>query len=165
MKKLAFAAITLIYCLLITSNVHSQQSLTVPEPVKESFAKNLKDATSPNWKRVLDAYVVTYYNGSRWHDAYFTEEGEFKGIGNFLTFEFLPFMVQQTVKSHLNKYEITELYQFDCTTSDPCYYAVLKNGKEEKIIKMTPGGDISFIKKNKIKNQSGNSSRDIAKTN
>jgi hypothetical protein len=166
MKKIIFAVTVLAYCLLIAITGHAQHGIEVPQPVKESFRNNFKNSEFERWVKVKNAYVATFEVGDKWRDAYFTEDGEYKGIGKYITSDLLPIFVQQTISTNYPKYEVSELYQYECMENGLSFYAVLKNDTHQVIVQLTPYGDVAFTQKTRIK-QNKPSATDIAvsKTN
>jgi hypothetical protein len=152
MKKILFSSAVFIYCLLIaiTSNA---QTTDVPTDVQKAFDEHFKNATIVRWVPIQDSYVASFTQGQGFRDAYFTNEGEFKGVGRYISVDLLPVSAQEKINTYPN-YELTQLYQFDCTESGICFFAVLKNAKSELTLKLDAVGDISYSKKNKIRDGS-----------
>jgi hypothetical protein len=150
MKKIVFAATVLVYCLLIAITTKAQ-GIEVPQAVKESFSGNFKNSEYERWVKVKDAYVATFKENNMWRDAYFTEDGEYKGIGKFITTNLLPVFVQRTLNENYAGYDVFELYQYECMENGLCFYAVLKNDKHQLIVQLSPYGDVSMTRKSKIK--------------
>jgi hypothetical protein len=150
MKKILFAFTVLVYTLLIATSGKAQDKF-VPPAVTKSFNEHFKNAQLARWTPIHNSYVACYSEGQGYKDAFFTEEGEFKGIGRFITVDLSPMNVQSTLNNSYRGYEIIELYQFDCVEDGLCYFAVLKNQKHEVILKLDGYGDVSYTKKNKIK--------------
>ena len=90
-------------------------------------------------------------DGQNWRDAYFTDEGDFKGVGRYITFDALPISVQEKLSNDYNNYGIIELYQFDCTESGTCYFATMRNQKNTLTLKLDDLGYVAYSKKDKIK--------------
>ncbi|MFI5188575.1 MAG: hypothetical protein ACHQF0_17715, partial [Chitinophagales bacterium] len=95
MKKIVFAVTVLMYCLMVAITSNAQQGIDVPQAVKQSFMNNFKNSEFERWVQVKDAYVATFKENDNWRDAYFTEDGEYKGLGKFITVNFLPMFVQK----------------------------------------------------------------------
>jgi hypothetical protein len=150
MKKILFSSAVLLYCLLIAISGKSQ-AIEVPFDVQKAFNEHFKNADVARWVPIQDSYVATFTQGRGYRDAYFTNEGEFKGVGRYITVDLLPITAQEKLNSHYSNYEITELYQFDCVESGICFFAVLKNDKNELTLKMDGTGDVSYSKRNKIR--------------
>ena len=162
MKKMIFATALSAHCLLITIASSSQQKIEPPTAVKYSFTRNFKDVQSSRWIKLLNNYVCTFSEGLGFRDAYFTNNGEFKGVGQFVTFDMLPSIVQNTINTNYRNLEILELYQYDCSENGFSFYAVLRNEKKELILNMTPDGQIVYCKKSKVGSNT-NGLSDIAK--
>ena len=150
MKKILFSGAVLLYCLLITISGKSQK-MEVPSDVQKGFDEHFKNAQVARWAPIQDSYVATFTQGQGYKDAYFTNEGEFKGVGRYITIDLLPITAQEKISSNYSNYEINELYQFDGVESGVSFFAVLKSDKNELTIKMDGTGDVSYSKKNKIK--------------
>ena len=164
MKKLIFAVTVLVYCLLVAITSNAQQGLNVPKPVKESFNANFKNSQYSRWVQLKDAYVATFSeDGTSWRDAYFTSDGEFKGVGKFITTDRLPMFVQQRIDNNPSGYELIELYQYECNENGICFFAHLRNDKHELILKMSPYGDVTYSVKNRLKTKKVNTEDAIAK--
>ncbi len=163
MKKLIFALTVLAYCLLVAVTSNAQQSLNVPKPVKESFNANFKNSQYSRWVQIKDAFVATFSeDGTNWRDAYFTNDGEFKGVGKYITSDRLPIFVQQRIDNDLSRYELIELYQYECNENGLCFFARLRNDKHELILKMSPYGDVTYSAKSRIKTKKDNTKDAIA---
>ena len=150
MKKILFSSAVLIYCLLIAVSSHAQ-TIDVPSNVQRAFDEHFKNASVARWVPIQDSYVATFNQGQGYRDAYFTIEGEFKGVGRYITIDLLPVTAQEKIKSTYGNFEITQLYQFDQVENGISFYAVLNNAKNQLILKMDGTGDVSFSKRSKIK--------------
>jgi len=151
MKKIIFAVTVLMYCLLTAFSGIAQETIDVPRPVKDAFNSHFKNSDFQRWVMIKDSYVATFKSDDHWRDAYFTKDGEYKGIGKYITADLLPVSVQETLANSYSGYEVSELYQWECTDSGLSYFAVLKNAKNELTLQLSPYGDVSFSQKNKIK--------------
>ena len=150
MKKILFSTAVLIYCLLIAVSSHAQLA-DVPSDVQKAFDEHFKNASVARWVPIQDSYVATFTQGQGYKDAYFTTEGEFKGVGRYISMDLLPVTAQEKIKNTYGNFEITQLYQFDQVENGISFYAVLNNAKNQLILKMDGTGDVSFSKRSKIK--------------
>ena len=100
---------------------------------------------------IQDAYMASFTQGQGYRDAYCTDEGEFKGVGRYISIDLLPISAQEKINTNYSNYELTQLYQFESVESGISFYAVLKNAKNELTLKIDAVGDVSFSKRNKIK--------------
>lgn len=151
MKKIIFAVTVLVYSLLISVTSHAQTGIDIPQAVKGSFTDHFKNSQFERWVKLHDIYVATFTEGNTWRDAYFTEEGEFKGIGKFVTTDALPMFAAQSIKEKYPDYEVFELYQYECMENGLCFYAVLKNATHQVILKLDTNGDVAYSQKTKLK--------------
>src|SRR6266498_4505563 len=126
MKKILFSTTVLVYCLLIAFSSNAQ-GINVPADVQRSFDDHFKNAQIARWVPIQDSYVAAFTQGQGYKDAYFTEDGEFKGVGRYITMDVLPVSVQEKLNTNYSSYEIKELYQFDCVETGICFFASLKN--------------------------------------
>jgi opacity protein-like surface antigen len=151
MKKILFSVAALIYTLLVALS-SSAQSAEVPAEVQNSFNAHFKNVQLSRWVAIQDSHVATFtMDGQNWRDAYFTNDGEFKGVGRYITFDQLPISVQEKLNSDYTKYEIMELYQFDCTETGICFFATLRNEKNNITLKLDDLGYVAYSRKDKIK--------------
>jgi len=150
MKKILFSSSVLIYCLLVAISSNAQTT-DVPAEVQKAFDEHFKNASIARWVPIQDSYVASFTQGQGYRDAYFTNEGEFKGVGRYISIDLLPIGAQEKLNSNYSNYELTQLYQFDCIESGICFFAVLKNSKNELVLKMDGVGDVAYSKKSKIK--------------
>jgi len=150
MKKIVFSITVLVYCLLIAISSNAQL-INVPADVQKTFDEHFKNAQIARWVPIQDSYIATFSQGQGYKDAYFTKDGEFKGVGRYITIDVLPVSVQEKLSNSYSGYEIMELYQFDCVETGICFFATLKNAKHELVLKLDGTGDISYSRKNKIK--------------
>jgi hypothetical protein len=149
MKKILFAATVSVYCLLIALTSNAQE---VPAEVQNSFNAHFKNAQMSRWVAIQDSHVATFtMDGQNWKDAYFTNDGDFKGVGRHITPDQLPISVQEKLNNDYSKYDLIELYQFDCTETGTCFFATLRNEKSNLTIKLDDLGYVSYSKKDKIK--------------
>jgi len=153
MKKILFSSAVLIYCLLIAVSSHAQLA-DVPSDVQKAFDEHFKNASVARWAPIQDSYVATFTQGQGYRDAYFTNEGEFKGVGRYISADLLPISAQEKINSSYSNYELSQLYQFESVENGISFFAVLKNAKNELTLKMDAVGDVSFSKRNKIKDAS-----------
>src|SRR6476660_1675796 len=128
MKKILFSSSVLIYCLLVAVSSNAQVT-DVPSDVQKAFNEHFKNATVVRWVPIQDSYVASFTQGQGFRDAYFTTEGEFKGVGRYISVDLLPVSAQEKINNTYPGYELTQLYQFDCTESGISFFAVLKNAK------------------------------------
>jgi hypothetical protein len=153
MKKILFSSSVLIYCLLIAVSSDAQAT-NAPADVQKAFDEHFKNASIARWVPIQDSYVATFTQGQGYRDAYFTTEGEFKGVGRYISVDLLPITAQEKINSNYSNYELSQLYQFESVDNGISFYAVLKNAKAELTLKMDAVGDVSFSKRNKIKDTS-----------
>ena len=155
MKKILFSATGLFYSLLLTISSNAQGT-DVPPEVLNSFNAHFKNAQMSRWVAIHDSHVATFtMDGQNWRDAYFTNEGDFKGVGRYITFDALPISVQEKLNNDYNNFDVIELYQFDCTASGTCYYATMRNQKNTLTLKLDDLGYVAYSKKDKIKQIQG----------
>lgn len=164
MKKIMFCAAVFIYCLFVALSGNAQNKPNIPYAVKSSFNEHFKDVKEVRWTQLTTAYVACFSQGKEWRDAYFTDEGEFKGIGHFITIDLATSFVREKLSSYEN-YELLELYQYECNDMGPCFFAVLTNGKNKLTLKLDPGGMVTYTQKDKIKNKTGNTQDAVASKN
>ena len=150
MKKILFSSSVFIYCLLIAVSSNAQIA-NVPSDVQKAFDEHFKNATISRWVPIQDSYMASFTQGQGYRDAYFTDEGEFKGVGRYISIDLLPISAQEKINTNYSNYELTQLYQFESVESGISFYAVLKNAKNELTLKIDAVGDVSFSKRNKIK--------------
>ena len=150
MKKILFAISVLVYTLLIAISSNAQK-ITVPDAVQKSFNVHFKNATIARWMPIHESYIACFTQGKGYNDAYFTVDGEFKGVGHHITSDNLPMHVQAKLDDSYAGYEISELYQFDGVENGISFYAVLKNQKNEVILKLNTYGEVAYSKKTRIK--------------
>ena len=150
MKKILFSSSVFIYCLLIAVSSNAQIA-NVPSDVQKAFDEHFKNATIARWAPIQDSYVASFTQGQGFRDAYFTNEGEFKGVGRYISIDLLPISAQEKINASYSNYEVTQLYQFESVESGISFFAVLKNAKNELTLKIDAVGDVSFSKRNKIK--------------
>ena len=150
MKKILFSSSVLIYCLLVAVSSNAQVT-EVPSDVQKAFNEHFKNAQVTRWVPIQDSYVATFSQGQGFKDAYFTDEGEFKGTGRYISIDLLPISAQEKITSDYSNYEVSQLYQFESVESGISFYAVLKNAKNELTLRIDAVGDVSFSKRNKIK--------------
>ena len=151
MKKILITATALFSTLLLCIGSNAQGT-AVPSEVLSSFNAHFKNPQMSRWVAIHDSHVATFtMDGQNWRDAYFTNEGDFKGVGHYITFDQLPIGVQEKLNNDYNSYGIIELYQFDCTQSGICFFATMRNEKNTLTLKLDDLGYVAYSKKDKIK--------------
>jgi hypothetical protein len=150
MKKILFSSSVFIYCLLVAISSNAQAT-EVPSDVQKAFDEHFKNTQVTRWVPIQDSYMATFTQGQGFRDAYFTTEGEFKGVGRYISVDLLPISAQEKLNSTYSNYDVTQLYQFESVESGISFYAVLKNAKNELTLRIDAVGDVSFSKRNKIK--------------
>src|SRR6185295_2457766 len=103
MKKILFSSSVFIYCLLIAVSSNAQMT-DVPSDVQKAFDEHFKNATVVRWVPIQDSYVASFTQGQGYKDAYFTNEGEFKGVGRYISIDLLPISVQEKINSNNSNY-------------------------------------------------------------
>ena len=151
MKKILIT-VTALFSTLLLSIGSNAQGTAVPAEVLTSFNIHFKNPQMLRWVAIHDSHVATFtMDGQNWKDAYFTNDGEFKGVGHHITFDQLPVSVQEKLNTDYRTYDIIELYQFDCTESGICFFASMRNVKNNLTLKLDDLGYVAYSKKNKIK--------------
>src|SRR5436190_12069941 len=151
MKKILITATALFSTLLLCIGSNAQGT-AVPSEVLSSFNAHFKNRQMSRWVAIHDSHVATFtMDGQNWRDAYFTNEGDFKGVGHYITFDQLPISVQEKLNNDYNSYGIIELYQFDCTQSGICFFATMRNEKNTLTLKLDDLGYVAYSKRDKIK--------------
>jgi hypothetical protein len=150
MKKILFSSSVFIYCLFVAISSNAQAT-EVPSDVQRAFDEHFKNTQVTRWVPIQDSYMATFTQGQGFRDAYFTTEGEFKGVGRYISVDLLPISAQEKLNSTYSNYDVTQLYQFESVESGISFYAVLKNAKNELTLRIDAVGDVSFSKRNKIK--------------
>src|SRR6476620_6603566 len=135
MKKILFSSTVLIYSLLVAISSNAQTT-NVPSDVQKAFDEHFKNASVARWAPIQDSYVATFTQGQGYRDAYFTNEGEFKGVGRYISADLLPISAQEKINSSYSNYELSQLYQFESVENGISFFAVLKNAKNELTLKM-----------------------------
>jgi hypothetical protein len=151
MKKILII-VTALFSTLLVSLGSNAQGTAVPSEVLSSFNAHFKNPQMSRWVAIHDSHVATFtMDGQNWRDAYFTNEGDFKGVGHYITFDQLPVSVQETLNNNYKEYEPIELYQFDCTESGICFFATMRSVKNTITLKLDDLGYVAYSKKDKIK--------------
>ena len=150
MKKIIYS-FTIFGCSLLFANSNKAQNITVPDLVQISMERKFRDAELVKWGPGRDAYVATLITYDGRIDAYFSEEGEFRGIGKIITEEYLPLTVKRKLAAEYAAYQVYQIYQYDCNESGPCYYISMKNFQKDMIVRIKPSGTCAVMKKCKIK--------------
>ena len=149
MKKILFP-VTALFLLFALSS--AAQQTEVPAEVQSAFNTHFKNAQMARWVAIQDSHVATFsMDGQTWRDAYFTNDGEFKGVGHYITSGMLPISVQEKLNADYGNYETIELYQFDGTESGICFFANLKNDKNKLTLKLEDTGYVAYSQKDRIK--------------
>src|SRR5262245_31990921 len=136
MKKILIS-VTALFSTQLLSIGSNAQGTAVPAEVLTSFNAHFKNPQMSRWVAIHDSHVATFtMDGQNWKDAYFTNEGEFKGDGHYITFDQLPVSDQEKLNTEFKNYDIIELYQFDGIESGICFFATLRNEKNTLTLKL-----------------------------
>src|SRR5204862_1397592 len=151
MKKILITATALFSTLLLCIGSNAQGT-AVPSEVLSSFNAHFKNPQMSRWVAIHDSHVATFtMDGQNWKDAYFTDEGDFKGVGHYITFDQLPLGVQETLNNNYSNFGIIELYQFESTESGIGFFATMRNEKNTLTLKLDDLGYVAYSKRDKIK--------------
>jgi len=151
MKKILIIT-TALFSTLLVSIGSNAQGTAVPSEVLSSFNAHFKNPQMSRWVAIHDSQVATFtMDGQNWRDAYFTNEGEFKGVGHYITFDQLPVGVQETLNNNYKDHDLIELYQFDGTESGISFFATMRSAKNTLTLKLDDLGYVAYSKKDKIK--------------
>jgi hypothetical protein len=150
MKKIFFTT-AIVGCCLLRADINNAQDIAVPETVQFSMERKFRDAELVRWGLGRDAFVATLITYDGRIDAYFSPEGEFRGIGKMITEEYLPLAVKNKLKKDYGAYRVYQVYQYDCNDSGPCYYISMKNFQKDLIVRIRPSGASAVMKRCKVK--------------
>jgi hypothetical protein len=164
MKKILII-VTALFSTLLVSIGSNAQGTAVPSEVLSAFNAHFKNPQMSRWVAIHDSHVATFtMDGQNWRDAYFTNEGEFKGVGHYITFDQLPIGVQETLNNNYKDYEVIEVYQFDATETGICFFATMRSEKNTVTLKLDDLGYVAYSKKDKIKQPKPTDALATAKT-
>ena len=139
----------------LAGTVLSLNAIAGGNDASNKYASHLKNtfanAQFISWK-TTDKYVeASFSQNGELVSAFYNLEGDFIGTKKNVAQETLPMKVKGALQNMYGNYTVTELAEFVDADNDWNYFAAVHNAKESRIIKINPYGDITTMKRTKIK--------------
>jgi len=145
--KRYFITALLLFAGLHFSFLTRAQEKTIPLIIKESFQNKFSDAHLINWSKGADAYIATVIRNNTRLYAYFSEDGDLKGLGQEIKTELLPVKISYELARKFPGYFVSKVYEYDCLETGPSYYVSLRGPKINLIVRCNINSDLSIIKR------------------
>ena len=145
MKKL----ITLVLILTVALvNVQAKEIFPVSESIKRSFLKEFTTANDVAWSFVNDGdlYKATFLFDGKELNAYFSKEGHFVGTSRYISRQQVPVVVIQQLDKQYSDYVVRTIIEY-ASKDQTSYFITIEGKKSARMIKASPSGDFTYVKK------------------
>ena len=112
------------------------EEVNVPAGVLSSFAADFKNVADVNWTTEGQVFKVSFLRKGNQSQAYYTNEGEYLGVGQYVTTEFLTSMNAVLADTKYKNETIKSIFEYLSKEEGIIYYVHVENAKNEKILKL-----------------------------
>jgi hypothetical protein len=110
MKRIALLLWTIIFGFSLYGQTEVAQDTLLPEKVLKTFQKKCPKASSDDWMKEGDHYVISYFDDNDWYDVRISAKGKWQGTAIMIDYEKLP----QAIISHFeaskyNEFEVVKI--------------------------------------------------------
>jgi hypothetical protein len=133
---------TFLFSYLFYVAGYTQINFSVPEDVKSGFDMNFNPAELIRWEKVSNGYKAIVDHENRQIDAFFSEMGDFKGVGHAIMKNALPKKVWKKMRKDYHDYTLRDVYEYNCNTNGVCYFIGLDNEYICLVLRYSPSGKL-----------------------
>ncbi len=164
MKKMFYMAF-LVLALSVKSYADDKNKSVKKEAEVSYFAENnfqskYQAAVNVKWTVTNQFQKAAFTMNGVKMAAFFDANGDYIATTQYVGVEKLPAVSKGKLKKFYGDYSVGEVVRYDFDGQEDSnlymltgkrnyntiYFASLKNGKEEMVVKITPDGDVSFLK-------------------
>lgn len=114
--------------------------------VLNAFKKEFVSAQDVSWRNSENYFVATFSYNRQWISAYFSEDGDLLGTARNLIFSQLPIAVMKEITERYRAEDVSGIFEFN-EGSESNYYMNVKQGNKTLLVKASPGGTVSVIRR------------------
>ena len=124
---------------LLLGSILTQDTLEVPNAVKNAFSQNFNNSAGADWKKISNGYEVDFDLGTVAHAARYTADGELLMVKMEMNEQDLPTVILQRIIDDFRQFEITDIDQIK--VADRLLIQVaLRGPSEDRKVVFTPDG-------------------------
>lgn len=147
MKKSLLVGMLLVVMISFTANAANRP---VNGKVWTSFTKQFAGVEEATWTKINETYIAKFLWQGKHLEAYYNEEGEVIGTGQFISISTLPYIVNNALKNRFEGSAITQAYEFTSEKYGLQYFAVVATAEKSVIAEVDTNGVVSVLRKFKI---------------
>lgn len=133
MKK-RFVILMAVCLLTITSSFAGPAEGSIPPSVVSDFSSHFYQARNVKWEKIDGYYEVSFSQFGTTLFAFYSEDADFMGIGNYILSNKLPEALSSELKTKFSNYWISDLFRY-LVNDQPGYCVTLENGDHRIILK------------------------------
>jgi hypothetical protein len=135
---------------VIISFTVSAANRPVNGKVWTSFTKQFAGVQEATWTKINETYLAKFLWQGKQLEAYFSEDGDVIGTGQFISTTNLPYIINNALKNRFETFAITQLYEFNSEKSGLQYFAIVATAQKSVIVEVDTYGVVSVLRKFKI---------------
>lgn len=143
MKKLLATALFIVAMATAVSAAGLGGNSTVEALFKAAYP----GATNVHFKTVGELVSVSFELNNHNMQAFYDTEGTKVAVSKNIDFTSLSMRGQNAVKQKYTNYTPVETIEMDSQEEGLCYYVSLLDGTQKIVVRVSPGGDVTFFKK------------------
>ena len=137
MKK-NYSLLLLSLLMLVASSFANPATARIPPQVSAQFVQDFSPLGHVTWQKIDFYYKASFDQQGAEVSAFYTAEGDFMGVGNYLSSSQLPEPLQTEIKKNYSGYWITDLFRYTNDETDG-YVITLQNADQQ--LKLQAVGD------------------------
>jgi hypothetical protein len=119
-------------------------------PAENTFQNQFKGATDVKWKEGKETIKASFALNGFHVEAYFSYTGELIGTARNVIFNQLPLAVVKEIDTRYGSAAVYDIIEYN-SDSETFYQMTVELPTKKLLVRVTSGGDISVVKKIKIK--------------
>ncbi len=114
------------------------------------FRSEYPEARNISWSTNNSYITVSFTLNGQKRQVFYTTDGEKLAISHSIQLQELPARALRIIKNDYAGYAATEAIEFDHTEAGLHYYVSLQNSQKKIVLEITPLGEVSEFKKEKL---------------
>jgi len=119
-------------------------------PAENTFQDQFKGATDVKWQEGKETIKASFALNGFHVEAYFSYTGELIGTARNVIFNQLPLAVVKEIDTRYGSAAVYDIIEYN-SDSETFYQMTVELPTKKLLVRVTSGGDISVVKKIKIK--------------
>ena len=136
--KRKFVILMTAFLLSMASTFAKTSDGGVPSSIVSDFSSHFYHAQNVKWDKIDSYYEVTFNQFGTTLFAFYTEDADFMGIGNYILSNKLPESLSAELKTKYSRYWVSDLFRY-LVNDQPGYCITIENG-DQKIMLKSEGG-------------------------